>query len=160
VAVAALPDNGLHVEIEAPAAARAELAKLAAVRELPQLSAVFDVVRQGAGVHVAGHVSAKVGQTCVVTLVPIESHVDEAVNLIFAPAAGAEAKIGHDEPPERLVDGKVDLGALASEFLLLGVDPYPRKPGAEFTPPKVEDGGEHPFASLKTLKKRLGGGQP
>ena len=81
VAVEDIPDTGLHIEIEAPAATRAELAELAAVRELPQLSAVFDLTRQGAGVHVAGQVSARVGQTCVVTLEPIESAVEEAVDL-------------------------------------------------------------------------------
>src|SRR5664280_3213137 len=54
VAVDDIPDTGLHIAIEAPAATRAELAELAAVRELPQLSAVFDLTRQGAGVHVAG----------------------------------------------------------------------------------------------------------
>ena len=26
----------------------------------------------------------------------------------------------------------IDLGALATEFLMLGIDPYPRKAGAEF----------------------------
>ena len=57
------------------------------------------------------------------------------------------------KPPEPLVDGKVDLGALATEFLMLGIDPYPRKAGAEFAPPKVEDAGEHPFAALAALEK-------
>ena len=160
VAVEDIPDTGLHMEIEAPAAVRAELAKIAAVRDLPQLSAVFNLARQGAGVRVSGQVSARVGQTCVVTLEPMESQVEEAVDVVFAPSPATGAKKGADEPPEPLVDGNVDLGALATEFLLLGIDPYPRKPGAEFAPPKVEDGGEHPFAALETLKKRFGGGQP
>ena len=160
VAVDDIPGSGLHMEIEAPAHVRAELTKLAAVRDLPQLSAVFDLARQGAGVQVSGQVSARVGQTCVVTVEPMESQVEEAVDVVFAPSPAADAKKGDAEPPEPLVDGKVDLGALATEFLLLGIDPYPRRPGAEFAPPKVEDGGEHPFAALETLKKRLGGGQP
>ena len=171
VAVEDIPDTGLHMEIEAPAAVRAELAKIAAVRDLPQLSAVFDLARQGAGVHVSGQVNAQVGQTCVVTLEPIESTLEEAIDVVFAPAvagveglAGAEpdgrrAKAGGAEPPEPMVDGKVDLGTLATEFLLLGIDPYPRKPGAEFAPPTIEDGGDHPFAGLEMLKKRLGGVQ-
>lgn len=159
VVVEDIPVTGLHMEIEAPAAVRAELAKLAAVRELPQLSATFDLARQGAGVQVSGKVSARVGQTCVVTLDPIESTLEEAVDVEFAPSVAEPAKTG-EEPPEPLIGGKVDLGALATEFLLLGIDPYPRKAGAEFAPPKVEDGGEHPFAALETLKKRLGGGQP
>ncbi len=37
----------------------------------------------------------------------------------------------------RCADGTVDLGAIATEFFLLGIDPYPRKEGAEFEAPKV-----------------------
>ena len=84
VAVDDIPDTGLHMATEAPAAVRAELAELAEVRDLPQLAAVFDLTRQGAEVHVTGQVSARVGQTCVVTLEPIESAVEEAVDLAFA----------------------------------------------------------------------------
>ena len=32
-----------------------------------------------------GRVRARVGQTCVVTLEPIESEIDEPIDLIFAP---------------------------------------------------------------------------
>ena len=86
VAVENIPDTGLHIAIDAPAATRAKLAELAALRELPQLSAVFDLTRQGAEVHVAGQVSARVSQACVVTLEPVESDIQEAVDLKFAPA--------------------------------------------------------------------------
>jgi uncharacterized metal-binding protein YceD (DUF177 family) len=168
VAVDDIPDTGLHLKIEAPAAIRAEVAELAELRELPALSGVFDLVRMGAGVHVTGRVKAKVGQICVVTLEPIESAIEEAVDLEFVPlAAGVEPapkiarKRARDaDPPEPLVDGTLDLGALATEFLILGIDPYPRKPGAEFAPAPAEDAGERPFAALEALKKRLGGGQP
>ncbi len=167
VAVEDIPDTGLRLAIEAPAAARATLAELAALRELPQLSAVFDLIRQGSGVHVVGQVNARVGQICVVTLEPIESAVEEAVDLEFAPASeretapkGARTRARGNEPPEPLVGGILDLGALATEFLILGIDPYPRKTGAQFAPPKVEDAGERPFAALESLKKTLGGGQP
>ena len=54
VAVEDIPETGLHLEIEAPAEARAQLAALADVRDLPRLSAVFDLTRLGAGVHVTG----------------------------------------------------------------------------------------------------------
>jgi uncharacterized metal-binding protein YceD (DUF177 family) len=167
VAVENIPETGLHIEIEAPAEARAVLAALAGLRELPQLTAVFDLTRQGEGVHVAGRVGARVGQTCVVTLEPIENRLEEALDLRFAPVAepsatDSEAKgaKAHDEPPEPLVGGMVDLGAVATEFLLLGIDPYPRKADAQFTPPAGSDSGAHPFAALAALKKRLGGGQP
>jgi hypothetical protein len=170
VAVDEIPDTGLHIEIGAPAATRADVAKVADVRDLPQLSAVFDLTRRGAGVHVAGQVSARVGQTCVVTLEPIESDVEEAVDLLFAPlpADGTQPEPEiegtgpkrDEELPEPLVGGKVDLGALATEFLILGINPYPRKADAEFSPPKADNDGARPFAALEALKKRLGGGQP
>ncbi|MGH6727908.1 MAG: YceD family protein [Pseudolabrys sp.] len=169
VVVDEIPESGLHVEIEAPAAARAAVAELAALRDLAQLSAVFDLTSQGATVQVSGQVTARVGQTCVVTLEPIESTVEEAVDLEFAPVPaggvepppkGARKRAQSDnEPPEPLVDGTVDLGALATEFLILGVDPYPRRAGAQFAAPKVENTGEHLFAALAALKKRPRGSQ-
>src|SRR5262249_52464954 len=79
-------------------------------------------------------------------------------------ARGAAAKTGQDadgeEPPEPLIGGQLDLGGIATEFLLLGIDPYPRKAGAEFMVRKADDAGARPFAALESLKKRLGGGQP
>jgi len=158
IAVDEIAETGLHTEIEAPAEARESLAKVADLRDLPRLTAAFDLTKKGGSVHVNGRVSATVGQTCVVTLEPMESEIEEAVDLVFAPAGlGAPAKAG-DEPPEPLVGGIVDLGAVASEFLLLGIDPYPRKAGAKFVSPPTGDDGPHPFAALATLKKQPGRG--
>jgi uncharacterized metal-binding protein YceD (DUF177 family) len=162
VAVDDIPDTGLHIEAEAPAEVRAQLANLANLRDLPQLLAYFDLTRRGGGVHVAGQVKARVGQTCVVTLEPLENDLDEPISLLFAPLPDAAAKdggadkAGDKEPPEPLIEGKIDLGAIATEFLLLGIDPYPRKAGAEFAAVKNTDDGPRPFAALEALKKRLG----
>ena len=161
-----IPETGLHLEIDAPEPVRAEIAGLAGLRELGRLSAVFDLTRRGAGVRVTGNVSARVGQTCVVTLEPVESDIDEPVDLRFAPrpvapaSAKSETVAAHtsdEDPPDPLFGGKLDLGAIATEFLLLGIDPYPRKPGAEFAPVKPDDASAKPFAALEALKKRLGG---
>jgi uncharacterized metal-binding protein YceD (DUF177 family) len=164
VAVDDIPETGLHIEAEAPAEVRARLVKLANLRDLPRLSAVFDLSRRGGAVHVAGQVKARVGQTCVVTLEPLENDLDEPMNVLFAPPldaaakdVGADHKAGDAEPPEPLIEGEVDLGAIATEFLLLGIDPYPRKAGAEFAAVKTADDGARPFAALEALKKRLGG---
>ena len=164
VAVEDIPDTGLHMEIEAPPAARAALAELAGLRSLPELSAVFDLTRQDAEVHVSGQVNARVGQNCVVTLEPLESTLAETIDLKFAPCEATVAPLrklrrGNDELPEPLVGGRLDLGAVATEFLILGIDPYPRKAGAEFALPKAEERGERPFAALEALKSRLGGGK-
>jgi uncharacterized metal-binding protein YceD (DUF177 family) len=160
VALEDIPETGMHLEIDAPEPARSEIVPLAGVRELPRLSAVFDLSRRGAGVRVTGQVSARVGQTCVVTLEPIENGLEEQVDLMFSLASGApqtDTKDG-DEPPEPLVGGKLDLGAIATEFLLLGIDPYPRKAGVEFAPVIADDGSAKPFAALEALKKRPGSG--
>ena len=166
VAVEDIPETGLHVEIDAPEAARAGLTAVAGLRDLPRLSAVFDLARRGTRVRVTGQVSAQVGQTCVVTLEPMQTDVEEPIDLVFAPSpvgsphssAETDQDAGDEEPPEPLIDGQLDLGAIATEFLLLGIDPYPRKAGAEFMPPKADDTGARPFAALEALKKRLGGG--
>jgi uncharacterized protein DUF177 involved in 23S rRNA accumulation len=113
-------------------------------------------------------VSATVGQTCVVTLEPIDNEIEEAVDLTFAPAAAAAAsapdesgtrtRMAADDAPEPLLGGVVDLGVVATEFLTLGIDPYPRKSGAEFAAPATGDGdAAHPFAALAALKKGQGG---
>jgi hypothetical protein len=99
----------------------------------------------------------------VVTLEPIENEVAESIDLVFAPAAAlpghesAEVEVPIDDTPEALLDGKIDLGAIATEFLLLGIDPYPRKPGVVFQSPGSDDDATHPFAGLAALKR--GGGE-
>jgi hypothetical protein len=40
--------------------------------------------------------------------------------------------------------------------LILGLDPYPRKPDAIFQASAVGDDAAHPFAALAALKKRQG----
>ncbi|MDP2408693.1 MAG: DUF177 domain-containing protein [Pseudolabrys sp.] len=155
-----IPDSGLHMKIEATAEIRAAVAKLASVRDMPHLAASFDLSRQGAAVHITGQVDARVGQSCVVTLEPLETTVAEPVDVTFAPAAAIapvpgdhERTLSEPEPPEPLVGGRVDLGALATEFAILGIDPYPRKPDAAFAAPKAGDGPPKPFAALAALKK-------
>ncbi|HET7681960.1 MAG TPA: DUF177 domain-containing protein [Xanthobacteraceae bacterium] len=162
VALAEIPADGKHFDLVADEATRAEVAKVAGLRALPRLQASFDLARQGSeGLRVNGEVSATVGQNCVVTLDPIDNEVKEEVDLVFtAPSAHLAGKENLDEAdfidpgePEPLTGDKIDLGALATEFLILGIDPYPRKPDATFEPPAVEDDSARPFAALAALKK-------
>jgi len=159
-----VPEQGLHLDLVADTTTRAAVAAVAGVRALPSLVASFDVTRQGSGLRVAGEVRATVEQNCVVTLEPLTSEVSEPVDLVFVAGPVAVASVeaaeaidpaGADEP-ELLVDGVADLGVVATEFLLLAIDPYPRKPGAVFEGPRIEDSGTHPFAGLAALKKDQG----
>jgi hypothetical protein len=157
-----VPEGGRHVEIHADARTREALAPSAGLLDLARLDAVFDVTRHGRdGLRVAGTVSASVRQACVVTLDPIDNEIEETVDLVLVPggeAAAAEIVLpvdGAADAPDRepLVDGIVDLGAIATEFLLVGIDPFPRKPGAVFALPAAEGTSEHPFAALAALHK-------
>jgi len=165
VAVEDVAETGQRFELVADADLRAVVARMAGLRDLPRLEANFEVRRHGpGGLHVTGRVSATVGQTCVVTLEPLANEVAEDIDLLFvpksavgsagAPADAADASFDEAEP---LVGGSIDLGALATEFLMLGLDPYPRKPGAVFAQPYGAERDEGPFAALAALKKEQGG---
>ena len=175
IAVADIPETGRRFDLIPDAATRNAIAKVASVTALPRLEAGFDLTRYGNdGLHVVGRVSATIGQTCVVTLEPIQNEVDETIDLVFmpqpVPAAETEnpeqtrtshaddddVDIDVDDAPEVLRDAVVDLGAIAVEFLILGTDPYPRKPGAVFDAPPAGDPASHPFAALAALKKGEG----
>lgn len=152
-----VPVDGRRMELEADEPTRAALACASGLDALLMLTARFDLARHGPeGLHVIGTVTARVRQTCVVTLDPVESDISESVDLLFMPAPArndSDPVIETIEGPEPLIDGVVDLGAVATEFLMLGINPYPRKPDAVFTPPVVEKGSGHPFQALAALKK-------
>ena len=104
-----------------------------------------------------GRVTAEVAQTCVVTLEPLTNPIEEDVDLLFLPGAPERLAAGNpdedEDVPEPLVGGRVDLGVIATEYLVLAIDPYPRKEGVTFEAPKVGDDAPHPFAALAALKK-------
>ena len=165
IAVAQIPDTGLHRNIDADQATRNAVAVVGGLREVLSVQASFDVTpKSGGRYHVSGHVRARVGQTCVVTLEEIESDIDEPIDVIFAPpeqipqmaALVDEAEESGDDtpdPPEPIEHGIIDLGRLATDALYLGVDPYPRKVDVVFEPlVAAPDPEDHPFAALKALK--------
>jgi hypothetical protein len=167
-------ETGQHYEISADADVRSAIAAVAGLRALPRLDASFEVTRQGAdGLHVVGRMSTTVGQDCVVTLEPLTNDIEEDIDLFFVPPAPSvehkpvddddsekpAGRVRHNlDGPEPLVGGVVDLGALAIEFLILGLDPYPRKPGAVFEPPQEVKPVPGPFAALAGLANKGRGG--
>jgi uncharacterized metal-binding protein YceD (DUF177 family) len=160
-----VPETGRHIDLVADPETRAAIAELAGVAGLPRLAAEFDVTRHGrGGLRVVGSVSATVEQICVVTLEPIESAIDEPIDLVFVPGSAAPSKDAEEvemapDAPDELVDGAVDLGAIATEFVILGIDPYARKPDAVFEAPAAGDDSAHPFEALAALKKGQEKGQ-
>jgi len=168
VSIHDIPETGRRFELDADERIRAAVAAALGLRALPRLQATFDVTRRGGdGLRVVGRVGATVGQTCVVTLEPIENEVEESIELDFVPPVpadlegaagkGRHVEVTSEETPELLHGDTVDLGAVAAEFLTLGIDPYPRKPGAVFQAP-TEAEGDHPFAALASLRRGGQGG--
>lgn len=166
VVVSALPPGGKDVTVEADAAERAALAKAFGLVEVKALKGRFTLKPSGAAVSVTGNVAGVVTQTCTVSLDPFEAAVEETVDLQFMPEGGIEAwlarhrpdpslDLAYDvDPPDAIVDGKVDLGLVTAEFLSLGLDPYPRKPGVSYEPdPAAAERDPSPFAALARLKK-------
>lgn len=165
VAVAQIPETGLHRDIAADPAVRHAMAKTGGLREVLSAQASLDVTpKSGGRFHVTGYVRARIGQTCVVTLEEIENDIDEAIDLIFAPPEqvpqmaalvddAEESEEDTPDPLEPIENGMIDLGKVATDALYLAVDPYPRKPGAVFEPVvEAPDPADHPFAALRALK--------
>nr|WP_314437187.1 DUF177 domain-containing protein [uncultured Brevundimonas sp.] len=104
-----------------------------------------------------GRITAHAVQTCGLTLEPLPVDVDRRFSIQLVEAAPQETdeiEVTLDEEDADLIeDGKIDLGQYAVEQLALSLDPFPRKPGAEFVQPQ-EPNEISPFAALKALKSQ------
>ena len=160
VRVDALPREGRTVTIEASPAEREVLASLYKLPAIAALTATLRLDPAGrGGARVTGAVHGEFTQTCVVSLEPFTGTVDEVVDMRFAPQAEEDSdrraaretltfSLADEDDPDPVVDGKIDLGAVAGEFFALGLDPYPRKPGVEFVAPTEPAPLDSPFAAL------------
>jgi hypothetical protein len=167
VNVEEVPEEGLDLAISADAATRQALAAADGLAGIDRLEADFHIARRGlAEFNVSGTLRARVTQICVLSLEPFDTDVVQEMDVDFAPPAAVRAAartatlLGSQgtpnrDPPDAIVDGMIDVGALAAEFLALGLDPYPKKQGAKFAPVTVaEERGERPFEILKKLIDR------
>jgi uncharacterized metal-binding protein YceD (DUF177 family) len=152
-----LPLSGRDFALTTTAEERARVAERLGLQEMPMLSAQLLVQAVAGGVKVTGTFGADVVQNCVVTLVPIASHLsgDVSVTLLAEQDEPAEEiEIGLDGDDVELLQGDiVDVGEIVVEQLALVIDPYPRVPGAVFSAPKSEESrDESPFSALAKLK--------
>ena len=160
IVVTDIPEEGQNIALAPDEETRAALARFADVIAIPVLSAHLHLQSDGSGGAVlTGTLDATVRQNCIVTLEPFDNKVHEDIALGFAAEGDVPAKSDLDiemeesDPSDSIKNGIIDLGAVISEFLVLGIDPYPRKPGAVFEPlVAAPDPEEHPFAALRALK--------
>ena len=151
-----IPPRGQEVHVEATAEECAALARDFGLPGIEALSGDYLLKASAKGIHVTGVVKASITQICVMTLEPFDSTIEEEVEVDFAEPSGMPAEpptdINEYEPPDEIVNGQIDLGALTAEFLALGLDPYPRKPGVDFSYKDPGDEKDSPFAALNKLK--------
>jgi hypothetical protein len=144
----------------------AEREALASFLKLPAIDALTATLRLepwgGGGARATGALHCALTQICVVSLEPFPATVDEAVDVRFAPQAALDSKpaaaketfsLADEDEPDPIIDGKIDLGALAAEFFALGLDPYPRKPGATFEQSTKSEATDSPFSALAERTK-------
>lgn len=153
-------------EIVANAAERVRLVERFGLLALDRLTATLNLKRgRGGLIQVCGRFEAEVVQACVVTLEPVQSRLSESFAVAFgtgsAAAAGAVViGLEDEDPPEELIEGRIDLGETVAQQLAVALDPYPHAPGAD-EKPEASDHGEpgaettaSPFAALARLRER------
>ena len=152
VSVARLPPGRGAVTVEATPAECTALAadfKIPAIRDLVGRFAVSGPTSR---LVVTGTVEGTVTLICTVSLEPFETKVSEPVEVAFTDTdrlAGTDAEDA--DIPDPIVGGRIDFGMLTAEFLALGIDPYPRKPGVVFE--EIQLGEDvKPFDVLRTLR--------
>ncbi|GAN49585.1 hypothetical protein ABID82_005501 [Methylobacterium sp. PvP062] len=156
VNVERLPQGRGAVTVEATPAECAALAADFGIPGIRDLVGRFAIEGATSRLTVTGAVEALVTQVCTVSLEPFEAPVREPVEVVFTDTdrlAGTDAEDA--DIPDPLVGGRIDFGALTAEFLALGLDPYPRKPGIAFEPVVAGDEAG-PLDGLRKLRDRDG----
>jgi hypothetical protein len=173
-----IPAKGLDLTIHATASECAALAARGGLVAVESLAADFHLRKAKASkVEVVGALRARVVQTCVVSLDPFESDVECPIEVVFAGPVEtavlpphrrmdlgdfdsvARSRSAELDTPDPIIDGRIDIGALTAEYLMLSLDAYPRKPGVSFDEIGDADApveAVSPFAGLKKLEGSFG----
>ncbi len=172
------PEAGIAVELAATpeeCQALAERFSLVGLRDLKASGRLERPAGAGGELVLRCHLTASPVQSCVVTLEPVATRVDETIERRFrrvsaaelaaeAAALAEEVEMSEVEP---LVGSQLDLGEVVAEEFGLALDPYPRAADAEAAlagqqlGPTVtinaDERAESPFAGLAELKPRAPG---
>ena len=165
--------SAIDFELQPGAEVRAALAKTRGLERLRKL-------RFAGALHPLGRrdwelratLGATVTQACVVSLAPVTTRIDEAVERRFLAdfnePKGVEIETPEDENSEALGDA-IDLGAVGIEALMLALPAFPRAEGealgddgivqaAPQGQAPLQDTDLRPFAGLAALRDRMTGG--
>ena len=158
-----IPANGLSRERRLTGDALVSLAQELNMLELSSVVADYRIDRLAGGAYrLHGRVNADGAQACVITLEPVAANIDESFDAEFWPDlpetdGGEEKSIVDERDVEPLEDGVIPVGRIVFETISSALDPYPRKPDAEFTWSEKADSETQnvsPFAALSKLKNK------
>jgi hypothetical protein len=165
--LARLGNAGDEVLFSAGETERAAIAKWSGILSLEKLAVRVEIKKlEPNRFGLVFFLDADVTQSCVVSLEPVPAHIDHSFSreLVFAGTPRhrpdqtpkqpeSETVLDLEEGPEEITSLHQDLAVPVLEEFALSLDPYPRRPGVEFSPKKEDpDPPESPFAVLKGLK--------
>ncbi|MCF4098185.1 YceD family protein [Maritalea mediterranea] len=166
VRLSEVPKDGRSYEFDADQDAKEALVAETKLEDVKSFSGKITMRPFRGGYQAKGEGQAVVEQACVVTLEPVEEEVALAFERIYMPgkapepdvAPNAEVFVNLDsEPDQDWYEGDaIDLAPMVVETLMLSLNPYPRKPDAEFADLTEDerDESESPFAALAALKDK------
>jgi len=147
--------SGVKRILEPDASTRARIVRALDLASLDAFVAEMELVPSPGGWRLSGRIRASLAQTCGITLEPLPIEIDAPFALTLAESVDEDSEeiiiTLDDESPDLIENGQIDLGQYAVEQLALRLDPFPRKPGAEFVQPP-EPAEISPFAVLKQLR--------
>ena len=147
--------SGVKRILEPDASIRARIVRALDLASLDAFTAEMELVPSPGGWRLSGRIRASLAQTCGITLEPLPIEIDAPFALTLAESVEEDSEeiiiTLDDESPDLIENGQIDLGQYAVEQLALRLDPFPRKPGAEFVQPP-EPAEISPFAVLKQLR--------
>lgn len=153
--------GAIRLTLEPDAAERAKIAGDLGLESLPMLRAEVTVRPWLDGAEISGRFRATVEQLCSVSLEAFEQPLEGEIDVRVVPAGSANApgesahevelELDSPDPPDVLEGDAIDVAGYVVEHLALEIDPFPRKPGAEFDY-KSPTQEASPFAVLKNLK--------
>ncbi|GAB6053640.1 DUF177 domain-containing protein [Magnetospira thiophila] len=162
-------EAGRQLTVTASAEECQALARRFEVDAIPELSAEIHLSLQTRGreVRLTGHVSGRVIQPCVVTLEPVETPIEQTMNVVFRnpveaePVNEVDLSLESEDDVFPLFDDQIDIGEAIAECFGAQIPIYPKAPGVHFDSFSTEATSDsdrksdrpNPFSVLAKLNK-------
>lgn len=168
--VSSIPKKGQHVIIRLSDEEKQAIAAFYSLQDIPAFEAKILLEKvTSTKVHMTGVVTADVIQSCVHSLAPVPTRVEEEIDLTLVPQDAPTRShrpiseepvlvLGlEDDMPDLYDQDTIEVGALTLEHFCLGLQPYPQAAGADFRSlHQLKDDKEpSPFAGLAALRDKL-----